>query len=728
MSIRYEPTSKIISLETDNTTYKIQIGRFGHILHLYYGASVTDDMEHVLTYADRGFSGNPYEASVDRTYSLDALPQEYPTDGTGDYRLSCLTIKNHDGTYSTDLRYIKHRILKGKYSIPGLPALYGGSPNIHTLELNLMDAVSQTEVTLYYGVFEKTDIITRSLKITNGSNDIITLEKVMSSCVDLHYGDYEWYSFHGRHAMERTLQKAPVQHGIQGIGSKRGTSSHQYNPLMVITEKGCHDTQGNCYGMNFVYSGGFKAEIEKDQYSQTRVVMGLQDELFSYELSPKQSFWGPEVVMSFSATGTETLTHNFHNIYRSSLLRGPKKDHPSSILLNTWEAVYFDFNEKDILEIADQARKLGVEMIVLDDGWFGNRNNDFCGLGDWFVNEDKLNGGLGDLITAVNDMGLKFGLWFEPEMINEDSDLYRNHPDWALSIPGRKPIRGRSQLVLDYSRAEVVQYIYDRLCHILDSGNIEYIKWDFNRSISDVYSYHAPNGQGGVMYDYMLGLYDLLERIIERYPELLIEGCSGGGGRFDPGMLYYTPQIWASDNTDTVDRISILEGTAFAYPVSTIGSHVSAVPNHQTGRTIDMNTRAIVAYSGTFGYELDLNKITDDEKDDVINQIKLFKQYRHIIHQGDYYRLKSIHENQDYAAWQFSTKNKDESLVSIVTLSAHGNPLTSYIRLKGLNPSMLYQLVGTDEQYHGDTLMNAGLPLPKVVDDYQGIQLHLRCI
>jgi alpha-galactosidase len=726
MSIEYREKQGIFLLQTENSTYQLQVGKYGHLLHLYYGSRVEDNMDYLLTYDNRGFSGNPYEAEDDCTYSMDSLPQEYPTWGTGDYRLNCLTVENPDGSYSCDLRYKSHKIISGKYNIPGLPAVYASEDEADTLEILLEDVHNGLQVNLYYGVLKERDIITRCAKITNLGEEKIRLKRVLSSCIDFLNGEYNLYSFYGRHAMERNVQKKKLMHGIQTLESKRGTSSHQYNPFLILANEKTTEDFGDCYGMCFVYSGSFKAEVELDQYNQIRAVMGLQDELFSYDLAPNNDFYAPEVVYSFSNSGLTKLSHNYHDTFRYNLCRGKYKTVKRPILLNNWEATYFDFNGEKIYQIAKQAVELGVEMLVLDDGWFGKRDNDFSGLGDWFVNEKKLGSSLSDLVNKINKLGLKFGIWMEPEMVNEDSTLYREHPDWVLTIPKRKPIRSRHQLVLDFSRKEVVDNIFSQMCKVLDNANIEYLKWDMNRSISDVYSAVNPDmNQGGVLYRYMLGLYDLLERIIQRYPDLLIEGCSGGGGRFDAGMLYYVPQIWCSDNTDAIDRISIQEGTSYAYPISSVGSHVTAVPNHQTGRTTSIKTRGVVAMAGSFGYEMDLNKITEEEKEEVKQQITLFRKYWNVIHNGDYYRLTSSLESKQFAAWEFVLKDKSEALLNVILLEKHGNQPALYVRLKGLDPEANYSVEGTDEVYRGSSLMNAGLPLPNMQDEYQPWQVHL---
>lgn len=723
MAIEFKKQQGIFSLHTINSTYQMQVGKYGHLLHLYYGSRIDENMDYLLTYYDRGFSGNPYEADKDRTYSMDCLPQEYPTEGTGDFRSTCLVVKDTEGSYCCDLRYKDYTIRKGKYKIPGLPAVYA-SEEAETLEIFLEDSASKLQVTLYYGILENLDVITRCVKITNAGEYTVHMEKALSACIDFLHGNFELYSFYGRHAMERNVQKSKLMYGTHVIDSKRGTSSHQHNPFLIVADSKTTEDFGDCYGMCFVYSGCFKAQAELDQYNQVRVTMGLQDELFSYDLKQGADFYTPEVILSFSNCGLTKLTHNYHNTIRNHLCRGKYKTIPRPVLINNWEATYFDFDGNKIYEIAKQAAELGVEMLVLDDGWFGKRENDYSGLGDWFVNQQKLGGSLSDLVNKINELGLKFGIWMEPEMVNEDSKLYREHPDWAFGIPGRKPIRSRNQLVLDFSRKEVVDHIFTQMCNVLDSANIEYLKWDMNRSISDVYSSVKSGSAGAVLYHYMLGVYDLLERLIQRYPDLLLEGCSGGGGRFDAGMLYYTPQIWCSDNTDAIDRIRIQEGTSYAYPISAVGSHVSAVPNHQTGRTTPMKTRGVVAMAGSFGYELDLGKITEEEKMYVKEQITLFHKYWDLIHNGDYYRLTSSLEQMKYAAWEFVKKDKSEALLNVVTLENHGNPTVQYVKCKGLAPEANYKIEETDVVYCGSALINAGLPLPYMTDEYQSWQVH----
>lgn len=724
MSILFDKKKRTFTLLTENTSYQMQVDAYNVLLHLYYGKKTAASMDYLLTYADRGFSGNPYDSGADRTYSLDALPLEFPTRGNGDYRSPSLVIKNSDGSYSCDLRYKNHEIVKGKYGLPGLPAVYAKEQDAETLKIQMEDSVTKVQVTLLYGVLPKADIITRSVEITNGDLGQIEIQKVHSACLDFLQGKYDFLRFYGRHAMERNLERSAVGHGMQSIGSRRGTSSHQYNPGMILAKQETTEKFGSCWGMVYVYSGNFTGEVEQDQYNQTRMSMGMGGETFSYPLNAQETFTSPEVIMSYSGSGLNRLSQNFHSCIRSNLCRGKYRDEIRPILLNSWEASYFDFTGDTICELAEEAAKLDIEMLVMDDGWFGKRDDDNSGLGDWYVNEKKLGGTLGDLIHRINDMGLKFGIWIEPEMVNEDSDLYRAHPDWALSIPGRNPVRGRNQLVLDFSRKEVVDGVYEQICSMLDQGNIEYIKWDMNRSLEDVYSAEADN-QGRVYHDYILGLYDFLERLMKRYPNILMEGCSGGGGRFDAGMLYYTPQIWCSDNTDAVDRTRIQYGTSFFYPISAVGSHVSAVPNHQTGRSVSLKTRGVTAMAGTFGYELNLHSLEEEEKAEIRSQIAAYHKYAALIQGGKYYRLSNPFSDE-IAAWEFISQDKSEVLVNVVKLEIHGNMTPVYVALDGLDPDGMYTLEENGVSYSAVALMEIGLPLPQELGSYMAYQYHLK--
>ena len=723
MGIIYCEKDRTFTLQTKNTTYQMQVDRYGFLLHLYYGKKTDTCMDYLLTYYDRGFSGNPYDAGEDRTYSMDTLPQEFPCYGNGDFRSTAFAVENADGSMSCDLRYKSHKIFDGKYNLEGLPAVYASEEEAQTLEILMEDPVTGVKVVLLYGVLPAQDIITRSVSVKNESSGKIYLNKIESASLDFLYGDYELLTFYGRHAMERNVQRVPVVHGTQKIGSVRGTSSHQYNPMMILAEKETTEDKGNCYAMSFVYSGCFQGEVLKDQLNQTRMMLGLQEEAFRYPLERGEMFQAPEVILSYSSEGMNRLSQNLHHCIRQHICRGKYKEEIRPILINSWEAAYFDFTGDTIYELAKAAKEVNIDMLVMDDGWFGKRDDDNSGLGDWFVNEKKLGGTLGNLIKRINDLGVKFGIWIEPEMVSEDSDLYRKHPEWALTVPGRNPVRSRNQLVLDFSRKEVVDAIYDQICKVLDQGNIEYVKWDMNRSLMDVYS-SVTRDQGRVLHDYVLGLYDFLERLVQRYPNLLIEGCSGGGGRFDAGMMYYTPQIWCSDNTDAIDRLRIQYGTSFGYPVSVVGSHVSAVPNHQTGRKTPLHTRGVVAMSGTFGYELNLMKLSEEEKQEIREQIAEYKSYAPIIQNGLYYRLSNP-TTEEICAWEFvHTDEKEQSkvLLNIVMQVIHGNMTVNYVKLQGLEETAVYREEKSGKRYTGAALMYGGMPLPIEPGEYQAYQ------
>ena len=738
MAILFQEEKRIFTLQTKQTTYQMKVDDFGFLLHLYYGTKVSGDMDYLLTYYDRGFSGNPNDVGNNRTYSMDVLPQEYPTLGTGDYRNSALVLRGHDESECCDLRYAGYEIREGKYELEGLPAVYAGEKEAQTLKIVLEDNVSKVRVQLLYGVLEDEDIITRSVKITNYGTACVVVEKAASACLDFITGQYDLLSFYGRHTMERNLQRIRIGHGSHGIGSRRGTSSHQYNPAVIVAEKNTTENTGDCYGMVFVYSGNFLCEAEQDQFDQTRVLMGLQSDLFHYPLESGQTLEIPETIMCYSDGGFGDLSVKYHRCIRNHICNGARSRRttgmqgngssetgfvPRPVLVNSWEAAYFNFTGETIVELAREAAGLGIDMVVMDDGWFGKREDDNSGLGDWQVNEKKLGCSLGELVRRVNAEGVKFGIWIEPEMISEDSDLYREHPDWAMQNPGRNPARGRNQLVLDFSREDVREYIFDQICRVLDQGNIEYIKWDMNRSVTDFYS--VENRQGRVSYDFVTGLYDFMEKLLARYPKLMIEGCSGGGGRFDAGMMYYTPQIWCSDNTDALDRLRIQYGTSFFYPMSTVSAHVSAVPNHQTGRITSLRTRGIVAMTGAFGYELSLSRLSAEEKEEIREQIRQYKEFEPLISTGDYYRLSNPYEDA-CAAWMFVSGDRKQILLHVVILENHGNMTVNYVRLKELLPDAVYEETASGKCYCGSALMQAGIPIPVEMGDYRAYQFVFR--
>ncbi len=728
MAIQFNQQSKVFTLHTKNSTYQMQVDKFQYLLHLYYGSKIENqEMTYLLQYNDRGFSSNPAEAYKDRTYSLDILPQEYSVFGMGDYRESSLQVVNTDGSFDVQLKYVSHEIYKGKKGLQGLPATYGTEDEVETLVIHLEDEVTKVRVALQYSVFEQLDAITRSAVITNSGTGDMYLEKAMSCCIDFtNRNDFDYITFYGRHALERQMERTPIRHGKVSVESIRGCSSHQQNPFVILCDNDANEQNGECYGFSFVYSGNFKATVEVDQINQTRFVMGIHDTGFCYLLQREESFVAPEVIMVYSESGLGQMSRNYHTLIQNNLCRGKFKNTRRPILINNWEATYFDFTSEKLVSIAKDASELGIEMLVMDDGWFGVRNDDYSGLGDWFVNEDKIQGGLKKLVDEVNSYGMKFGIWFEPEMVNEDSELYRKHPEWCLKTPVREGNRSRFQYVLDMSREDVREYLYESITAILKQANIEYIKWDMNRHLANVYSSELPaNRQGEVYHRYVLGLYDLLERLVTENPNVLFEGCSGGGGRFDAGMLYYTPQIWTSDNTDPVDRLFIQYGTSFCYPVSSMGAHVSAIPNHQTGRVTPLNTRGVVAMSGTFGYELDINKMTEEEKEVVKVQVETYKRNYDTINYGDYYRLTSPYGKERFVAWQFVSKDKKKSLVNFVLTKPEHNPPILHMKLQGLEPKKVYKVVGSEECYTGEALMKAGYRVKEQFGDYTALQVEL---
>ena len=759
MAIIIDEKNKLFTLHTRNTTYQMKADSFGTLLHTYYGKRIDDsDMSYLIVNKDRGFSGNPYECGrTDTTYSLDVLPQEYSCYGTGDYRISALKVQNEDGSYAVSLAYQGYQVHRGvKYGIPGLPAVYveegvtadpKESTLVDSLEITLKDEATGVEAVLLYGVLENLDIITRAVKIVNSGSRKIILQKAASMNLDWVCGEYEWLTFYGRHAQERNLQRGTLDHGIHAIGSVRGASGHHYNPFAIVCEENADETKGQCFGFSFLYSGEFLMEAEKDQVNQTRLICGIHPDNFAWNLQPGEEFHTPEIMMTASASGIGKLSRNFHKTIREHICRGEWKHKRRPVLINNWEATYFNFTGEQLVNIAKGAAELGVELFVLDDGWFGKRGDDSSGLGDWFPNEKKLGCSLKSLAEKIVATGMRFGLWVEPECISEDSDLYREHPEWAVVIPGRKPVLSRKQLILDFSRKEVQDYIIKRLSAIFEDTPITYIKWDFNRSICDKYSQGlSPDHQGKFAHRFVLGLYRVLEELTTSFPHILFEGCSGGGGRFDAGMLYYTPQIWCSDNTDAIERLSIQYGTSFCYPVSAMGAHVSAVPNHQTGRITPLSTRGCVAMAGTFGYELDINKMTEEEKDQVREQIRIFKENYDLIQYGEYYRLLPPSDAQ-CTVWEMVSPDGEEALISAVCHRVTANAAPVIVKVQGLKEESRYRLQPVltflpeesreevlnklplcfreGKTVTGAALQQGGLVIPEVLEEYGAWQIHM---
>ena len=724
MSVTFNEEKKIFRLDTEKSTYVMGVSPEGFLGHIYYGDRLFMEADNYLLRMEEP----PYTPSVnkrEKSAFLDFFPMEYPTGGIGDYRESCLNIRNAAGNMGCELHYTGHEIYKGKKGLKGLPASFATEDEAETLEITLKDADLDLEVVLSYTAFEKENVITRSVRVQNQGKEDLRIEKILSACLDMDNENFSMLSLHGTWARERHIQTGELHYGKQVISSARGESSHQEHPFIALVTNGTEQENGKVYAMHFVYSGNFMAEIELCQFDNLRMTMGINPEEFSWLLTPGEEFQAPEVVIVYSGNGLGAMTRSYHDFYRNHLIRSKFKYEKRPILINNWEATYFDFNTDKLLDIAREAKKCGIEMLVMDDGWFGKRNSDNCSLGDWKVNEEKITGGLKHLVDEVNKIGLQFGIWFEPEMISPDSDLYRAHPDWAIQIQGREATQSRNQYVLDFSRPEVRDYAYECVASVLRSANIAYVKWDMNRQLSDLGSSYLPKErQQELFHRYVLGVYELQERLVTEFPDLLLENCSGGGARFDPGMLYYSPQIWCSDNTDAVERLMIQEGSALIYPLSVIGAHVSDCPNHSVGRVTPFETRGHVALAGTFGYELDITKIPEEDRALIPEQTATYNKYRHLIQQGEYYRIASYRENHKYDCWALSSQDKKEVLVTYVQILGVPNSHSRKVFLRGFDPKVTYRLEGTEETYTGEMLMKGGFLMKDFWGDFKSRLYH----
>lgn len=723
MSVTFNEEKKIFRLDTEKSTYVMGVSPEGFLGHIYYGDRLFMEADNYLLRMEEP----PYTPSVnkrEKSAFLDFFPMEYPTGGIGDYRESCLNIRNAAGNMGCELHYTGHEIYKGKKGLKGLPASFATEDEAETLEITLKDADLDLEVVLSYTAFEKENVITRSVRVQNQGKEDLRIEKILSACLDMDNENFSMLSLHGTWARERHIQTGELHYGKQVISSARGESSHQEHPFIALVTNGTEQENGKVYAMHFVYSGNFMAETELCQFDNLRMTMGINPEEFSWLLTPGEEFQAPEVVIVYSGNGLGAMTRSYHDFYRNHLIRSKFKYEKRPILINNWEATYFDFNTDKLLDIAREAKKCGIEMLVMDDGWFGKRNSDNCSLGDWKVNEEKITGGLKHLVDEVNKIGLQFGIWFEPEMISPDSDLYRAHPDWAIQIQGREATQSRNQYVLDLSRPEVRDYAYECVASVLRSANIAYVKWDMNRQLSDLGSSYLPKErQQELFHRYVLGVYELQERLVTEFPDLLLENCSGGA-RFDPGMLYYSPQIWCSDNTDAVERLMIQEGSALIYPLSVIGAHVSDCPNHSVGRVTPFETRGHVALAGTFGYELDITKIPEEDRALIPEQTATYNKYRHLIQQGEYYRIASYRENHKYDCWALSSQDKKEVLVTYVQVLGVPNSHSRKVFLRGFDPKVTYRLEGTEETYTGEMLMKGGFLMKDFWGDFKSRLYH----
>jgi alpha-galactosidase len=721
MGIMVDDGQMIFHLQAHDASYVIQVLPSGHLAHLYWGKRLHN--VHILL--PLPLPERPFSTQLDQPgsyLSLDTLAQEYPAYGHTDFRSPAYEVRLENGTSVSELKYLSHRLYQGKKSLIGLPATYVEQDEAaDSLEIDLLDAVLSLQVTLVYTVFNELNVIARSVRFFNAGETPIQLERVMSLSMDFASSHYEFLHLPGAWGRERAISKTILRAGIQSVESRRGASSHQHNPFFALLEKDATETNGEVFGYSLIYSGNFLALAEVDQFQTVRVQLGINPFEFAWLLEAGDTFQTPEAVMVYADDGLGGMSRTFHELWRHHLVRGVYRDRVRPILMNNWEATYFDFHADQLLSLAKLGANMGIELFVLDDGWFGDRHDDKRSLGDWYVNRNKFPKGLADFVNEIEKMEMGFGLWMEPEMVSPDSELYRAHPDWCLHVPDHSRSLGRHQLVLDLTRREVVDYLHQRLHEILSSAPIRYVKWDMNRHMTEISSpLLSPARQRETAHRYILGLYALMESITSDFPHILFESCSGGGGRFDPGMLFYMPQTWTSDNTDAISRLFIQYGTSLVYPAITMGAHVSATPNHQTGRVTNIATRGHVAMSGNLGYELDLAQLTEKDVDVVREQVQYYKEIRPIVQFGHLFRLINPYQS-NVAAWMYVHPDQLEAVVFYIQILSVPNPPTSRLRLKGLNASYTYQLVDTTNQYGGDELMNVGLLVPHLFGDFLSV-------
>lgn len=738
--ISYNQKSQVFSLETKNISYIIGILKNRWLLHLHFGKKVKNFSYLTNDLASRFTRWSAQENDLIGIGTGDALALEFSTFGNADLRLPTLNLRYSDGSIISEFTYKSHKIYNGKPVLEGLPATYAeDGDKVQTLEIELFDNLKNVTVILLYSVFEDFDVITRSIRVINNSAENVKINHIMSATMDMQdAGDnYDIIHLTGAWARERSVNRHPIFIGNQEIYSRRGGSSNVHNPFFAMAEKSATELSGNVYGFNLIYSGCFTAGVECDTYTTTRAYIGLNPFVSGWTLEPNEAFQAPEAVLTFSAEGLSGMSRNFHKLYRTRLCRSKFRDTPRYTLINNWEGTYFNFTEEKILDIAKKGSEIGLDLMVLDDGWFGQRNNDRAGLGDWFVNKEKLPNGLDGLAKKVNELGMKFGLWFEPEMVNPDSDLYRAHPDWAIQVKGREACLGRNQMILDLSRNDVCEYITEAVSNVLKSANIEYVKWDMNRALSEFGSLELPaDRQDELCHRYILGLYKVLETLTSRFPNVLWESCSGGGNRFDGGMLYYMPQIWTSDCSDAGERISIQYGTSMCYPFSAMGSHVSVTPNHQTGRSVSFKTRGDMAVTGQFGFELDMTKMSDEDINTARKQVAFYKKYSEVFHKGDLYRLSSPFES-NRSALEFVSEDKNTVIVVYANKLCEVTGGIHNIKLSGLEENAVYTEVTEEDpqnsltagtvavgrEFGGDYLMYIGLKYRESSDFLTSIRI-----
>lgn len=714
MSITFNESNKTFYLNGKDYSYVFYINKMGYPTHLHFGAPVPcEDMFFSQSVGARSQIATPAGIDAPELSYNNTLP-EISFFGTSDYREPTFLVENKRGDRLCDLEYIGHDIVSVKPAISGMPSLDGGE----TLILHLKDRFGEMKADLYYTVYGDASVLTRRIVYINGGNTSVRLHRAYSFTLGFGGIDYDVTTFPGNWMAERTPERTAMKYGVISADSKRYSSSSTQNPFMMITSKDATESQGEAYGISLVYSSSFVLKAEGTSNGDSIVTGGINDFDFSWKLDAGESFETPEAVLAYSADGIGGMSRALHDAFREHLINKRFVKQPRPIVINNWEATYFNFDNEKLCAIVDAVEGTGIDTLVLDDGWFGERKNDYYALGDWYVNENKLVGGIDVIIDHTHKKGMKFGLWFEPEMINENSDLYRAHPDYAIGVPERPRSYSRHQYCLDLTRKEVRDCVVEMINKMLREHKIDYVKWDYNRNVTDAFSVELePERQSEFAHRYALGVYDICERIVNGNPNVFFEGCAGGGGRFDPAMLYYFPQIWTSDCSDADTRTRIQYGTSIMYPLSSMSCHVSAVPNHQTGRVTPIATRADIAHLGATGYELDTTKFTDEDKQTVKAQVDEYTAMQDIILEGDLYRLESPYVS-NYFSEIVVTKDKTRAVLCLYRRESLANGDTKRIRLQGLDKNKTYRIEKLNIVASGATLMNVGIAANYRLEDY----------
>lgn len=718
MNIQVNASNRLFHLQTKHTSYVFHVIEDGSLGQLYYGPKIPfkDDYANLNTREEHDCTNTRTDEDVE--FQAELLKQEYAGLGKGDYRYPAFQITYPNGSRTSEFQYRDYELKDGKERLTGLPSTFADNSNdSQTLTVKLADG--DLELQLHYTVFADEDVIVRSATFINHGKTVF-LNRALSAQLDLPDADYDFIQFAGSWSRERHLHRNRLRPGTQSISSLRTASSHQENPFFMLARPHTDNNQGAVFGFNFVYSGNFLDSVEVDQFDTTRVLIGINPDEFGWKLNKGDSFQTPEAIFSYTDNGFNALSQQLGAFYAQHLINPHFAHQERPILINNWEATFMDFTEDKLMPIVKRAKELGIEMFVLDDGWFGHRDDDRSSLGDWFVDEKKFNHGIAGFAKRVHDFDMKFGLWFEPEMISIDSKLYQTHPEWMIKTPGRGQTPGRHQFVLDMSRKEVVDYLFELMSHIIQDAKLDYIKWDMNRNITEMYGADLPADQQlEFSHRYILGVYDLYDRLTKAFPDVLFESCASGGGRFDLGMMYYAPQAWCSDDTDAIERIKIQDGTSYGYTPSMWGAHVSAVPNDQVGRLTSIDTRAKVAYFGAFGYELDVTELSDEEQATIKQQVAFYKQYRKLFQFGTFYRLETPDTSDNVYGWETVSPDKQTAIGMRYQILNGANP--AYIRyyFKGLDPERRYTVNDGSEVFSGAELMNAGYFVPRVMNRLQ---------